>query len=115
MFVEQLYGLTGSGLFVNLRCGRLRSPTLCTSGGGLQRLLRLRNEHSLLRDNSRRSASGGGGSGGGRGVGIATIVAVAKEKEEAKYEHDIAISQGRMTGLVEHVTDDSEYTFPSSP
>ncbi|EKM57246.1 uncharacterized protein PHACADRAFT_183721 [Phanerochaete carnosa HHB-10118-sp] len=34
------------------------------------------------------------------------IAAVAKEKEEAKREHEQAISQGRMTGLVEQVTDD---------
>ncbi|GJE91690.1 hypothetical protein PsYK624_078400 [Phanerochaete sordida] len=34
------------------------------------------------------------------------IAAVAKEKEQAKREHDAAIAQGHMTGLVEHVTDD---------
>ncbi|EKM57239.1 uncharacterized protein PHACADRAFT_142460 [Phanerochaete carnosa HHB-10118-sp] len=34
------------------------------------------------------------------------IAAVAKEKEEAKHEHEQAISQGRVTGLVEHVADD---------
>ncbi|GJE93119.1 von Willebrand domain-containing protein [Phanerochaete sordida] len=34
------------------------------------------------------------------------ITAVAKEKEEAKREHEQAIAQGFMTGLVEHVTDD---------
>ena len=35
------------------------------------------------------------------------ITAVAKEKEEARREYEQAISQGSMTGLVEHVTDDS--------
>ncbi len=35
-----------------------------------------------------------------------SITAVAKEKEEARREHEQAIQQGRMTGLVEHVTDD---------
>ncbi|GJE93149.1 von Willebrand domain-containing protein [Phanerochaete sordida] len=34
------------------------------------------------------------------------IAAVAKEKERAQREHEAAISQGCMTGLVEHVTDD---------
>ena len=34
------------------------------------------------------------------------ITAVAKEKEEAKREHEAALRQGQMTGLVEHVTDD---------
>ncbi|KAF7797334.1 hypothetical protein EIP86_008529 [Pleurotus ostreatoroseus] len=34
------------------------------------------------------------------------VKAVAKEKELAKKEHEQAIQQGRMTGLVEHVTDD---------
>ncbi|KAF7797335.1 hypothetical protein EIP86_008530 [Pleurotus ostreatoroseus] len=34
------------------------------------------------------------------------IKAVAKEKETARKEHEQAIKQGRMTGLVEHVTDD---------
>ncbi|KIP03491.1 hypothetical protein PHLGIDRAFT_121530 [Phlebiopsis gigantea 11061_1 CR5-6] len=34
------------------------------------------------------------------------VTAVVKEKEEAKREHQAAIRQGRMTGLVEHVTDD---------
>ncbi|GJE93150.1 VIT-domain-containing protein [Phanerochaete sordida] len=34
------------------------------------------------------------------------ITAVAKEKEQARREHAAAISQGYMTGLVEHVTDD---------
>ncbi|PSR72061.1 hypothetical protein PHLCEN_2v12042, partial [Hermanssonia centrifuga] len=34
------------------------------------------------------------------------ITAVAKEREEAKREHEQAIQQGMMTGLVEHVTDD---------
>lgn len=32
---------------------------------------------------------------------------VVKEKEEARREHQNAIRQGFMTGLVEHVTDDS--------
>ena len=36
------------------------------------------------------------------------IVAIAKEKGEARREHDQAISHGFFTGLVEHVTDDSE-------
>ena len=35
------------------------------------------------------------------------ITAVAKDKDEAKREHQEAIHQGHMTGLVEHVTDDS--------
>lgn len=35
------------------------------------------------------------------------VKAVAKEKEEAKREHEAAIRQGKMTGLVEHVADDS--------
>ena len=39
------------------------------------------------------------------------VTAIAKEKEEAKREHEAAISQGYMTGLVEHVTDDSELVF----
>lgn len=38
------------------------------------------------------------------------ITAVVKEKEEARREHQNAIRQGVMTGLVEHVTDDSEYS-----
>lgn len=36
------------------------------------------------------------------------ITAVVKEREEARREHQAALSQGLMTGLVEHVTDDSE-------
>jgi hypothetical protein len=36
------------------------------------------------------------------------ITAVAKEKEEARREHQAALQQGYMTGLVEHVSDDSE-------
>lgn len=36
------------------------------------------------------------------------IVAVAKEKEQAKREYDAALRQGRMAGLLEHVTDDGE-------
>jgi hypothetical protein len=36
------------------------------------------------------------------------ITAVAKEKEEARREHQAALQQGYMTGLVEHVTDDSK-------
>ena len=39
------------------------------------------------------------------------ITAVVKEKEEAKREHQAAIRQGRMTGLVEHVTDDSQRLY----
>ena len=39
------------------------------------------------------------------------VTAIAKEKEEAKREHETAITQGYMTGLVEHVTDDSELVF----
>ncbi len=35
-----------------------------------------------------------------------SITAVAKEREEAQREHEQAIQQGMMTGLVEHVTDD---------
>lgn len=35
-----------------------------------------------------------------------TITAVAKEKEEARHEHNYAISQGNMTGLVEYAADD---------
>lgn len=38
------------------------------------------------------------------------VKAVAKEKEQARREHNAAIQQGIMTGLVEHVTDDSEYS-----
>ena len=38
------------------------------------------------------------------------MTAVAKEKEAAKMEHSQAIQQGRMTGLVEHVTDDGMIT-----
>ncbi|KIP02807.1 hypothetical protein PHLGIDRAFT_130535 [Phlebiopsis gigantea 11061_1 CR5-6] len=34
------------------------------------------------------------------------ITAVVKEREEARREHQAALSQGLMTGLVEHVTDD---------
>ena len=36
------------------------------------------------------------------------ITAVVKEKQEAMREHQAAIRQGFMTGLVEHVTDDSK-------
>ncbi len=36
-----------------------------------------------------------------------SIKAVAKEKEQARREHERAIRHGRMTGLVEHTTDDS--------
>lgn len=39
------------------------------------------------------------------------VTAVVKEKEEAKREHQAAIRQGRMTGLVEHVTDDSRSIY----
>ncbi|PSS37964.1 hypothetical protein PHLCEN_2v191 [Hermanssonia centrifuga] len=35
-----------------------------------------------------------------------SIKAVAKEKEQARREHERAIRHGRMTGLVEHTTDD---------
>lgn len=38
------------------------------------------------------------------------ITAVVKEKDEAQREHQEAIRQGHMTGLVEHVTDDSKRT-----
>ena len=38
------------------------------------------------------------------------VTAVSKEKEAAKREHEQAIQQGRMTGLVEHVTDDGMVT-----
>ncbi|KAI0685189.1 hypothetical protein BC835DRAFT_1421505 [Cytidiella melzeri] len=34
------------------------------------------------------------------------IKAVAKERQQARREHEAAIQQGLMTGLVEHVTDD---------
>lgn len=34
------------------------------------------------------------------------LAAVAKEKEAARREHEQAIQTGRMTGLVEHVSDD---------
>ena len=37
------------------------------------------------------------------------ITAVVKEKEEARREHQAALNQGLMTGLVEHVTDDSKH------
>ena len=37
------------------------------------------------------------------------ITAVAKEREEAKREHDVAIRSGKLTGLVEYVTDDGEF------
>lgn len=40
------------------------------------------------------------------------VKAVAKEKEEAKQEHEAALRQGKMTGLVEHVSDDSQYIRP---
>lgn len=43
------------------------------------------------------------------------ITAVAKEKEEARREHETAIAQGFMTGLVEHVTDDSKLPLPCCP
>lgn len=46
-------------------------------------------------------------------AGETTITAVAKEKEEAAREHTAAISQGYMTGLVEHITDDSTYGVPA--
>ena len=36
------------------------------------------------------------------------IKAVAKDKETARQEHEQAIEQGKLTGLVEHVTDDGE-------
>ena len=35
------------------------------------------------------------------------IKAIAKEKTQAKDEHNAALQKGQMTGLVEHVTDDS--------
>ncbi|THG97060.1 hypothetical protein EW026_g4874 [Hermanssonia centrifuga] len=35
-----------------------------------------------------------------------SIAAVAKERKTARREHEQAIQRGRMTGLVEHVTDD---------
>ncbi|THG93987.1 hypothetical protein EW026_g7389 [Hermanssonia centrifuga] len=35
-----------------------------------------------------------------------SITAVAKEKEEARRQHEWAIQGGKLTGLVEHVTDD---------
>lgn len=36
------------------------------------------------------------------------LKAVSKEKKKAQQEHAAAIQQGKMTGLVEHVTDDSQ-------
>lgn len=39
----------------------------------------------------------------------AIITAVAKENGKARYEHNLATRQGYMTGLVEHVTDDSAW------
>ena len=37
-----------------------------------------------------------------------TIEAVAKDRDEAKEEYEDAARRGRMVGLVEHVTDDSQ-------
>jgi hypothetical protein len=34
------------------------------------------------------------------------VKAIAKEMQEARKEHEAAIQQGLMTGLVERVTDD---------
>ncbi len=39
------------------------------------------------------------------------ITAVAKEKETARKEHEEAIRAERMTGLVEHVSDDGTFQF----
>ena len=39
------------------------------------------------------------------------IVAEAKEKEEAAREHLAALRHGRMTGLVEYVSDDSKSVY----
>ena len=35
-----------------------------------------------------------------------TVIATAKEREAARKEHEQAIEQGLLTGLVEHVQDD---------
>ena len=35
-----------------------------------------------------------------------TIKAIAKEKDTARKEHEQAIEQGKLTGLVEYVSDD---------
>ena len=42
------------------------------------------------------------------------VKAVAKEKETARQEHEQAIKQGKLTGLVEHVTDDGRRLSPTS-
>ena len=39
------------------------------------------------------------------------ITAIVKEKEEARREHEAALEQGLMTGLVEHVTDDGRISL----
>ena len=48
-------------------------------------------------------------------AGKINVTAIAKEKDGARREHNLAIAQGYMTGLVEHVTDDSKrrYLLPS--
>ena len=43
------------------------------------------------------------------------VKAVSKEKEQARREHEMAIQQGRMTGLVEHITDDGNDLFLRRP
>ena len=42
------------------------------------------------------------------------LTAVAKEKDTARREHQQAILQGRLTGLVEHVSDDGMIPCPYS-
>lgn len=37
-----------------------------------------------------------------------TIIGVSKEKSKAAAEHETAISEGKATGLLEWVTDDSQ-------
>lgn len=39
------------------------------------------------------------------------IKAVAKEREQARKEHEAAIQEGQMTGLVQHATDDGDHSF----
>ena len=43
-----------------------------------------------------------------------SIAAVAKEKETARKEHEQAIQQGQLTGLVEQITDDGELVLRHS-
>ncbi len=41
------------------------------------------------------------------------VTAVVMEKDAAKKEFRQAVQQGRMAGLVEHATDDSQWQLPS--